>query len=106
MARRKIPVNPFDAATVVGLRLASLGMLAVEPTPGRIAEAQRMVLEKPVAALEGMVAVQQTFLKMMFAPPWLWPTPSAAAHQLARAAATPAARRVRANAKRLSSRKG
>jgi hypothetical protein len=99
--RKRYGVNPFDAATVVSLRLASMGLMAVDPSRERADEMRRMIVEKPVAAFEGLIACQQAFAGMMFAPPWLWPTPSGAIHRLARAAATPAAKRVRANARRL-----
>jgi hypothetical protein len=98
---RRLTVNPFDAATVMALRLTSLGLMAVDPSRERADEVRRMIVEKPVAAFEGFIACQQTMAKLMFAPPWLWPTPTGAVRKLARAAATPAARRVAANARRL-----
>lgn len=101
MRRKRLTVNPFDAAAVASMRLASLGLMAVDPSRERAEEARRMIVEKPVAALEGVIAWQRALLAMMFAPPWLWPTPAGAVNRLARAAATPAARRVRANARRL-----
>jgi len=101
MRRKRYGVNPFDAAAVMSLRLASFGMMAVDPSRERAEEVRRMIVEKPVAVIEGAFAWQRALLGMMFAPPWLWPTPSGAINRLARAAATPAARRVRANARRL-----
>ncbi len=101
MRRKRLTVNPFDVAAVASMRLASLGLMAVDPSRERAEEARRMIVEKPVAALEGVIAWQRALFGMMLAPPWLWPTPEGAVHRLARAAATPAARRVRANARRL-----
>jgi hypothetical protein len=105
MTRRRHAINPIEAATVMGMRLFGLGMMATNPTAARRNEAQRMILEKQMALLEGLFAMQMEWAKLLTTPFWLWPRPAALAEELGRAAARPAARRVAANARRLKARK-
>ena len=99
------PIDPFAAATVVGLRLLGLGMMATDPSAARCDEAQRMIVEKPLAMLEGLFAVQMQWARLLMTPFWLWPHPSVFARELGRAGTRPAARRVAANARRLKARR-
>ena len=97
--------DPFDTATVVGLRLLGLGMMATNPTAARYNEAQRMVVEKQLAMLEGLFAMQMEWTRLLMTPLWFWPQPAAFADALGRAATEPAVRRVAANARRLKARR-
>jgi hypothetical protein len=97
--------DPFDTATVIGLRLLGLGMMATNPTAARYNEAQRMVVEKQLAVLEGLFAMQLEWTRLLMTPLWFWPQPAAFADALGRAATGPAARRVAANARRLKARR-
>jgi hypothetical protein len=97
--------DPFDTATVVGLRLLGLGMMATNPTAARYNEAQRMVVEKQLAMLEGLFAMQMEWTRLLMTPLWFWPQPAAFADALGRAATGPAVRRVAANARRLKARR-
>ena len=60
--------DPFDTATVVGLRLLGLGMMATNPTAARYNEAQRMVVEKQLAMLEGLFAMQMEWTRLLMTP--------------------------------------
>jgi len=105
MTGRRHAINPIEAATVMGLRLLDLGMMVTHPTALRRSEAERMVVEKQMALLEGVFAMQMAWAKLLITPFWLWPKPAALAEELRRAATRPAARRVAANARRLRARK-
>jgi hypothetical protein len=105
MTGRRHAINPIEAATVMGLRLLGLGMMAANPTAARRNEAQRMILEKQMALLDGIFAMQMEWAKLLTTPFWLWPKPAALAQELRRVATRPAARRVAANARRLKARK-
>jgi hypothetical protein len=98
-------IDPLDTATVIGLRLLGLGMMAANPTAARCNEAQRMVVEKQLAMLEGLFAMQMEWMTLLMTPLCFWPQPAAFAEVLGRAATGPAARRVAANARRLKARK-
>jgi hypothetical protein len=105
MTGRRHAINPIEAATVMGLRLLGLGMMAANPTAARRNEAQRMILEKHMALLDGIFAMQMEWAKLLTTPFWLWPKPAVLAQELGRVATRPAARRVAANARRLKARK-
>jgi hypothetical protein len=105
MSGRRHPIDLFDSATVIGLRLFGLGMMATHPTAARRNEAQRMIIEKQMALLEGIFAMQMEWVRLLTTPFWLWPKPAALAEGLGRAATRPAAKRVAANARRLKARK-
>ena len=105
MTARRHAIDPIEAATVVGLRLLDLGLMVTNPTASRRNEAQRMIVEKQMALLEGIFAMQMEWAKLLTTPFWLWPKPAVLAEELGRAATRPAARRVAANARRLRSRK-
>ena len=105
MAGRPQVIDPLEAATVIGMRLFDLGMMVTNPTVARRNEAHRMIVEKQMALVEGIFAMQMQWLRLLTTPFWLWPRPAAFAEELGRAATRPAARRVAANARRLRSRK-
>ena len=105
MTGRHHTIDPIEAATVVGLRLLDLGLMVTSPTAARRNEAQRMILEKQMALLEGIFAMQMEWAKLLITPFWLWPRPAHLAEELGWAATRPAARRVAANARRLKARK-
>jgi hypothetical protein len=98
-------LTPF----VMASRMPILWFEALNPDPSRREETNRMVSEKIVAAQEGMVAAQlalgmavgENMAAMAFG---LKPrnTPRGAASAMVRASLAPAARRVRANARRLA----
>jgi hypothetical protein len=94
-----------QAATVVGLRLVGLTMMAADPTALRMSEAQRMIVEKQMALLDGCFAMQMEWFKLMASPPWLWLGPLAFTELLGSAGMAPVRRRLSANARRLKSRK-
>ncbi len=90
----------FAAWQVLAFRLP---MLAMQPTPSRQREAQRMVTEKAEAAFDGALAWQRywalTSLKL-----WSKPLAPNALQEAADAWAAPGRKTLRANAKRLSRR--
>jgi hypothetical protein len=97
--------DPIDTATVIGLRLLGLGLMATNPTAARFNEAQRMVVEKQLAVLEGLLAMQMEWARLLITPLWFWPQPAAFVEALGRAGTGPAARRLAANARRLKARR-
>jgi hypothetical protein len=105
MTGRRPAIDPIEAATVMGLRLLDLGMMMTNPTTSRRNEAQRMIVEKQMALLEGLFAMQMEWARLLITPFWLWPRPAHLAEELGWAATRPAARRVAANARRLKARK-
>ena len=105
MTGRRHAIDPIEAATVMGLRLLDLGMMVTNPTISRRDEAQCIIVEKQLALLEGIFAMQMQRAKLLITPFWLWPKPAALAEELGRVATRPAARRVAANARRLKARK-
>lgn len=96
------------AAQVLPWRLAMLGLMAFDPTSPRQREARRMVTEKPVAALSGLME-SQAVLARAWLDLWMaaqgWASLSLLPIRLAQAAAAPGQRAVRANARRLARRK-
>ena len=99
------------APLVVSARLPILWFEALEPDPSRRAETNRMLVEKVVAVQEGVVAAQLALGKacadatvaMMFG---MTPkgSPRGILQAMVHASLAPAARRVRANHKRLGKR--
>lgn len=63
-----------------------------------------MVVEKQMALVESMVAMQVEWSKMMFRPWWFARHPLGTANDFGRAVTAPAMRRVKANARRLRGR--
>lgn len=92
--------TPFDVgmatAETLAHRLPILWWGMVSPTPKSNAEITRMVVEKQLAFVEGIMAMQIELVRQAMTPWWQW-SGSDAHH----AAVAPAARRVKANAKRL-----
>jgi hypothetical protein len=100
-------LSPFVIAT----RLPILVLESLNPNPSRRSETNRMVAEKLAATQEGVLAVQMALGKAMaenFAAFAFGQTPKITprntADAMVRAGLAPAARRVRANAKRLAKR--
>lgn len=99
------------APLVVGARLPILWFEALDPDPSRRAETNRMVVEKVAAVQEGVVAAQlalasacaEATVAMMFG---MRPkgTLGGIAQSMFNAGLAPAARRVKANHKRLGKR--
>ena len=102
------PAAVFAAAQVMPWRLTMLGLMAFNPTVRRRREATRMVMEKPAAAMLGLVEVQT-----LMARTWLdmWTSQSSWAGlphlplRMAEAFAAPGDRMVTANARRLMRRR-
>ena len=102
------PAAAFAAAQVMPWRLAMLGLMAFDPTVRRRREATRMVMEKPAAAMLGLVEVQT-----LMGRTWLnlWTSGTGLADlsllpfQLAAAFAAPGDQMVTANARRLRRRR-
>jgi hypothetical protein len=99
-------VTGMAAAVTIWFRLPLLAMGAVQPTPARAFEALRMVTEKLDASYEGAVAASfeagKVGSRMLFRPLLTPAEFSDAGARIAQAAVAPAARRVRANARRLT----
>jgi len=100
MTRHSPAEVTLAAAETIARRLPVLWWGLMWPSPAAHAEVRHMVIEKQLAAAEGLVAVQAQWLKLMLTPWWHWPSAG-----LAEAAAAPAARRVKANARRLRGRR-
>lgn len=100
-------LTPF----VIGARLPILWFEALDPDPSRRSETNRMVVEKVAAVQEGMVAAQlalasacaEATAALMFG---MTPkgTPRGVMQSMFNAGLAPAARRVKANHKRLGKR--
>ena len=96
---------------VVMSRMPILLMESMNPDPSRRSETNRMVSEKMVAVQEGAIAAQmalgnamvESFAAVAFGQ-MPKSTPRGTADAMVRAGLAPAARRVKANAKRLSKR--
>jgi hypothetical protein len=86
----------FSAAEIVARRMPMIWWGMWNPTASSQREMTRMVIEKQMAFMEACVAVQGEILRMMLAPV----TP-ASGDRLMQAAIAPAARRVKANVRRL-----
>ncbi len=99
------------APLVVSARMPIVLFEALDPDPSRRLETNRMVVEKMAAVQEGMVAAQLAFLSacaettaaLMFG---MKPkgTPRALVRSMVNAGLAPAARRVKANHRRLGKR--
>jgi hypothetical protein len=94
---------------VVASRLPILWFESFNPDPNRREETNRMVFEKVAAVQEGAIAAQTAFVTAMAESMaamafGLRPktTPRGTATAMVRASLAPAARRVKANARRLS----
>jgi hypothetical protein len=86
----------FSAAEIVARRMPVIWWGLWSPTASSQREMARMVIEKLMAFLEACAAVQGEILRMMLAPM----TP-ASGDRLIEAAIAPAAKRVKANVRRL-----
>jgi hypothetical protein len=86
----------FSAAEIIARRLPLIWWGMISPTASSQAEMTKMVVEKQMAVAEAFVAVQAECFRMMLAP---W-TP-ASTDRLAQAALASAAKRVKANLRRL-----
>ncbi len=86
----------FSAAEIMARRMPMIWWGLWSPTASSQAEMTKMVVEKQMALAEACVAVQAEIFRMMLAPA----TP-ARADRLMQAAIAPAARRVKANVRRL-----
>ena len=92
-----------DAMDVWQVLAFRLPMLAMSQTPARRREAERMVAEKAEAAFEGALAWQGYWMRAMLTP---WTIDADAAQEATRAWAAPGRKTLRANARRLSARRG
>jgi hypothetical protein len=86
----------FSAAEIVARRMPLIWWGMWNPTAASQAELTKMVVEKQMAFAEACVAMQAELVRMALAP---W-TP-ASGDRLMQAAIAPAARRVKANVRRL-----
>jgi hypothetical protein len=110
MARRKDDLSGLMfAPIVVWARMPILWYEAMNPDPSRRNETNRMVVEKIAAAQEGLVAAQFMIASATFeagvaimAGTSPQRATGRAADKVMRAGLAPVARRVRANARRLS----
>ena len=102
MSEHHSPVDlTFAAAETILRRLPVLWWAAMWPSHSAHAEARKMIAEKQAAFAEGMMAIQAELIKQALRPWWLLRLPHEAFHDMAHAAAAPAARRIKANARRL-----
>lgn len=86
----------LSSAEIIARRMPVIWSGMLNPTARSQAEMTKMVVEKQMAFAEACVAVNLELLRMMLAP---W-TPLSA-DRLMQAAIAPAARRVKANVRRL-----
>jgi hypothetical protein len=86
----------IHAAEIIARRMPLIWWGMVNPTASAQAEMTRMVVEKQMAFAEACFALQVEMVRIMIAP--LSPVK---ADRMMQAALAPAARRVRANVKRL-----
>lgn len=97
MSRRHAPAaTGLAAAEVIMRRMPVLWWGMVNPTAASQAEMTKMVVEKQMALVEACFAIQGEMFRMMMAPF----TP-VSADRMMQAALAPAARRVKANVRRL-----
>ena len=104
MKRRHTPFSVGIAtAETLAHRLPVFWKGILQPTPAGNAAITEMIVEKQAAFTEGVIAMQAEMLKQSFRPWWMWSAQQSqnAAHDLAHAAAAPAAKKVKANARRL-----
>jgi hypothetical protein len=110
MPRRNDDVSGLVLAPmVIWARLPILWYEALNPDPSRRSETNRMVVEKIAAAQEGMLAANLAVAQATFDAGFAMMAGSSparetrkAAERIMQAGLAPAARRVRANARRLS----
>ncbi|MGE3873907.1 MAG: hypothetical protein AB7F74_13205 [Parvibaculaceae bacterium] len=94
------------AAQVLAFRVPMLWAMTLSPTPARRAEAVRMIVEKQMAAAEGLnAAALAAFTEWSKVLAGQKPSAEAMSGRIIAAAAKPSRRRVKANAKRLRRRK-
>ena len=104
MKRRHTPFSVWIAtAETLAHRLPVFWQGIVAPSPKGNAAITEMIVEKQVALAEGMIGMQAELIKQAFRPWWMWTAQQSqnAAHDLAHAATAPAAKKVKANARRL-----
>lgn len=97
MKRRHTPfsVGMATAATLAH-RLPVFWQGIMSPTPRGNAAIAEMVAEKQMAFAEGVMGMQAELMRQAMRPWWTW-----RAEDLAHAATAPAAKKVKANARRL-----
>ncbi|MGE0004536.1 MAG: hypothetical protein AB7S92_02985 [Parvibaculaceae bacterium] len=93
------------AAQVLAFRLPMLWAMTLSPTPARRAEAVKMIVEKQAAAAEGINAAAFAAFTQWMEMLAGRTSAGTAMTRLADAAARPARRRIKANARRLRRRK-
>ena len=86
----------LSAAEIIARHLPVIWEGFVNPTASSNAEITKMVVEKQMAFAEACFAVQVELVRLMFAP-WT----AASTDRVMQAALAPAARRVKANVRRL-----
>jgi hypothetical protein len=97
MSRRHTPAaTGLAAAEVVMRRMPVLWWGILNPSASAQAEMTRMVVEKQMAMIEACAAMQVEMVRMMMAP-----FSAGSAERMMQAALAPAARRVKANVRRL-----
>ena len=94
------------AAETIARRMPVLWWGMTAPSAKSNAEIAGMVAEKQLAFAQGVIAAQTEVMKLAMTPWWQWPRvkPERIATRLAEVAAAPAARKAKANAKRLRKR--
>lgn len=99
--------TPFDVglatAETLAHRLPGFWQDVLMPSPEGNMAIARLMIEKQVAFAQGMMNLQAEMFKLAFRPWWTWDIwqGHSAASDLLHAAAAPAARKVKANARRL-----
>jgi hypothetical protein len=98
--------NAFAAMQVLAFRLPMLWAMAWSATPARRGEAMRMIIEKQMAAAEGLnAAALEAFVQWIKLAGGQNISAESAARRVLTAATRPAAKRVKANARRLAKRR-
>ena len=105
MARKRHTPFSVGMATAETLahRLPVFWQGIVAPSPKGNAAITEMIVEKQVAFAEGLMGMQAEMMRQAMRPWWLWTAQQSqnAVHDLAHAATAPAAKKVKANARRL-----
>jgi hypothetical protein len=107
MKRRHTPFSVGIAtAQTLAHRLPIFWQGILQPSPKGNAAIAEMVMEKQVAFATGLIGMQTELMKQAMRPWWMWTAQQSqdAAQDLAHAATAPAARKVKANARRLRKR--
>jgi len=106
MIKKRDIKTASDAAETILRRMPILWWQAVQPTAEGQREVNRMVAEKQKAFVDGMASAQTQMMQeamRFWAAPFATPASAKrAATRIAEAAAAPARKTVRANAKRLA----